>query len=280
MVIPMLEEVEQMWTLGPGQVHGPWAEQTATSILALVAHVRGLYVMTAGIDAMQGSHGVSIRNAAERIMALEAKVAACGAAEAEDAANAKNVKDRALSRANEREHLRAENERLLKEKHHLQNGIDASRAEIDRLRAENAELRKANANVQSVAAEYEERIKTMQEQVARLRRDLAAGGWPAPQPIETAPLERIMVPRGPEWSVQFPYAGESVDDWRAYLARVGHKIWIPAPPPPAQNGEDRCQKCGASRSQHAAPNMFDFYVCSEFTTPTWSAPKPPPGGAK
>lgn len=72
-------------------------------------------------------------------------------------------------------------------------------------------------------------VKELHEAKAR------AASWPAPQPIETAPLADLLV-----WSETFgrwrtvKVAGfTSLEDWRDDLATNGaHRAWLPMPPPP------------------------------------------------
>lgn len=109
-------------------------------------------------------------------------------------------------------------------------------AELVRLRVENAELRKVNANVHHVAAEYEERIAALEER-DRLRTKTVEEQpqWPAPQPIETAPLGEILAgpaPNGFAWAPERPLAGCSLESWRTQLREAERRWWLHMPPPP------------------------------------------------
>lgn len=135
--------------------------------------------------------------------------------------------------------LRAENaelrEKLAKTAEAMDNTRQTSFSTTQKLRAENAELRKVNANVHHVAAEYEERIAALEER-DRLRTKTVEEQpqWPAPQPIETAPLGEILAgpaPNGFAWAPERPLAGCSLESWRTQLREAERRWWLPMPPP-------------------------------------------------
>lgn len=150
------------------------------SIRALVAHVRALENGSDGPGRAQWGPLDRLRIAMKERDALRAENEILKESVVELGLRAGGG---AASAVEEVTRLREENARLeSRHRDQLAEGRAANARlteERDRLSAENAELRKANENVQHVAAEYEERIKAMQAQVAQLRRDIAAGGWPA-----------------------------------------------------------------------------------------------------
>ena len=86
----------------------------------------------------------------------------------------------------------------------------------------------------------------LRERVATLEKNT----WPAPQPIETAPLGQLMLwdpseyvsegfglftqldLRSLGWVHEWPNPGMTVEEWRALLKTWGRTHWLPMPPPP------------------------------------------------
>lgn len=180
-----------------------------------------------------------------RTRELAQKVAAL---EQDDAGAYAGQLRRLLLSANEENHrLRAENAEMKTKMLRLNGFLDAECTRLtrdcnaacdarDAALKENAELRKVNANVHHVAAEYEERIAALEER-DRLRTKTVEEQpqWPAPQPIETAPLGEILAgpaPNGFAWAPERPLAGCSLEHWRTQLREAERRWWVPMPPPP------------------------------------------------
>jgi len=167
-----------------------------------------------------------------RTRELAQKVAAL---EQDDAGAYAGQLRRLLLSANEENHrLRAENAEMKTKMLRLNGFLDAECTRLtrdcnaacdarDAALKENAELRKRVESIGAAAAALDSALRD------------AERSWPAPQPIETAPLGDILAgpaPNGFAWAPERPLAGCSLESWRTQLREAERRWWVPMPPPP------------------------------------------------
>ena len=84
-------------------------------------------------------------------------------------------------------------------------------------------------------------VIALRARVATLERNTYLGliqQWPDPQPIETAPLEQLMVwpvyagDEAPTWARECPQTDETLETWRMLLKQWGRTHGLPMPPVP------------------------------------------------
>lgn len=208
MATPTLDEIEALArahaataTLPGGYVQMD-VVRLSDALLGLVAHVRALEAKVSdGVTAL----GVRYEDMGNAVTALEQKVAAMASPV-------------------------------------IPMNMNKVREELDRLRAENAELRNGvecplpHCECATWAREDVRAGEAPKGHHPRCVLPYAPAPdpqWPAPQPIETAPLGRILVVfEAGQMEVICPVKVDTESSWREFLKMNKATHWWPVPPPP------------------------------------------------
>lgn len=108
--------------------------------------------------------------------------------------------------------------------------IAALEAKVAALEARKGLEPKAVGLVSEMHRERDAEIVRLRAENAELRKRLEAGTWPAPQPIETAPLGRILVVfEAGQMEVIRPVKVDTESSWREFLRMNKATHWWPVP---------------------------------------------------
>lgn len=224
-----------------GYVRGD-VEAAGNIALALVAHVRAL----------------------DSIVRLGNQTGSCRAAEAALAritALEERVEELSRNAGEDFDRVTALGDKVAALEHGSEGGGAASAVEeVTRLREENAELRKRQCELPHCrcltwawAGAHPQPKGHHPHCDGDGNNNTVLPQWPAPQPIETAPLGEILAgpaPNGFAWAPERPLAGCSLEHWRTQLREAERRWWLPMPPPGGATWAREDVKAGEAPKGH------------------------------